>query len=126
MGPKIKENFRFRKSYGKIDKVVEFPNLIDIQKRSYSEFLQLGVPVDEREDTGIQGVFKSVFPIKDFNETSTLEFVSYNLDKPKYDIDECIARGMTYAAPLKVVIRLVIWDVDDATEMRSIRDVKEK
>ena len=126
MGPVIKENFRFRKSYGKIEKIVDFPNLIDIQRRSYLEFLQLGVPVDEREDTGLQGVFKSVFPIKDFNETSTLEFVSYHLEKSKYDIDECIARGMTYAAPLKVVIRLVIWDNDEISGLRSIRDVKEK
>ena len=126
MGPVIKENFRYRKSYGKIEKIVDFPNLIDIQRRSYLEFLQSGVPVEEREDTGLQGVFKSVFPIKDFNETSTLEFVSYCLEKPKYDIDECIARGMTYAAPLKVVIRLVIWDNDEISGLRSIRDVKEK
>ena len=126
MGSVIKENFRFRKSYGKIEKIVDFPNLIDIQKRSYLEFLQLGVSLGEREDSGLQGVFKSVFPIKDFNETSTLEFVSYDLEKPKYDIDECIARGMTYAAPLKVVIRLVVWDNDEISGLRSIRDVKEK
>ncbi|MEC9400692.1 MAG: DNA-directed RNA polymerase subunit beta, partial [Myxococcota bacterium] len=126
MGPVIKENFRFRKDYGTIEKIIDIPNLIDIQKRSYQEFLQTGVPVEEREDVGLQGVFKSVFPIKDFNETSTLEFVSYHLEKPKYDIDECSARGMTYAAPLKVLIQLVIWDVDEATGNRSIRDVKEK
>ena len=126
MGPAIKENFRLRKDYGTIDKIIDIPNLIDIQMRSYQEFLQTGVPLDEREDVGLQGVFKSVFPIKDFNETSTLEFVSYHLEKPKYDIEECSARGMTYAAPLKVVIQLVIWDVDEDIGTRTIRDVKEK
>jgi DNA-directed RNA polymerase subunit beta len=124
--PVIKSNFRARKSYGTIEQVTEVPNLIDIQKRSYEEFLQSNTPIDERIDIGLQAVFKSVFPIKDFNETSTLEFVSYHLEKPKYDIRECIARDMTYAAPVKVVIRLVIWDVDEDTETRTIRDVKEK
>ena len=126
MGHVIKENFRLRKDYGSIDKIVDIPNLIDIQRRSYEEFLQLDTPKDERSDIGLQEVFYSVFPIKDFNETANLEFVSYHLDKPKYDIDECMARGMTYAAPLKVVIRLVIWDIDEATGSRSIHDVKEK
>ena len=126
MGFKVKSNFRLRKDYGTIDRIAEVPNLIDVQRRSYAKFLQTGVPIEERTSTGLQGVFESVFPIKDFNETSTLEFISYNIDKPKYDIDECIARGMTYAAPVKVVIRLVVWDVDEDTETRTIRDVKEK
>jgi DNA-directed RNA polymerase subunit beta len=126
MGQPIKENFRIRKDYGSIKKVAEVPNLIDVQRRSYDSFLQTDVPHEERTDTGLQGVFKSVFPIKDFNETSTLEFVSYDLGKPKYDIEECTARGMTYSAPVKVVIRLVVWDVDEDTETRTIRDVKEK
>jgi DNA-directed RNA polymerase subunit beta len=122
----IKGNFRVRKDYGTIEKVVDIPNLIGIQRRSYEEFLQKDVPPDERRDVGLEGVFKSVFPIKDFNETSTLEFISYDFDKPKYDIDECTARGMTYSAPVKVVTRLVIWDVDEDTGTRAIRDVKEK
>jgi DNA-directed RNA polymerase subunit beta len=126
MRPVIKENFRIRKNYGKIDKIVDIPNLIDIQRRSYEEFLQADVAADERQDIGLQGVFKSVFPIRDFNDTSTLEFVSYHLEKPKYDIDECIARGATYAAPLKVAIRLVIWDNNEALGQRKIRDIKEK
>ncbi len=126
MGPAIKSNFRARKNYGKIKKIIEFPNLIDVQRRSYEDFLQTNVDLDERKDVGLQAVFKSVFPIKGFGETSTLEFVSYHLDKPKYDIDECIARGSTYAAPVKVVIRLVIWDVDEETDTRTIRDFKEK
>src|SRR6185369_14169040 len=98
----------------------------EIQRRSYDEFLQLNVPPGERRDTGLQGVFKSVFPIKDFNETASLEFVSYSLGEPKYSVQECHERGMTYAAPLKVTIQLVIWDVDPETGARSIKNVKEQ
>ncbi|HWO21941.1 MAG TPA: DNA-directed RNA polymerase subunit beta [Kofleriaceae bacterium] len=126
MASLIQKNFRARKSFAKLKQVIEIPNLIDIQKRSYDKFLQIDTPVDKREDIGLQGVFKSVFPIKDFSETSSLEFVSYNLEKPKYDVDECRARGMTFAAPIKVVIRLVVWDVNEETGVQSIRDVKEQ
>ncbi len=126
MATVIQNNFRVRKSFAKLKKVIDIPNLIDIQKRSYDKFLQLDIPADKREDLGLQNVFKSVFPIKDFSETSSLEFVSYNLEKPKYDVDECRARGMTYAAPVKVVIRLVVWDVNEETGVQSIRDVKEQ
>ncbi|HSN26472.1 MAG TPA: DNA-directed RNA polymerase subunit beta, partial [Kofleriaceae bacterium] len=126
MASLIQKNFRARKSFAKLKQVIDIPNLIDIQKRSYDKFLQIDIPVDKREDIGLQGVFKSVFPIKDFSETSSLEFVSYNLEKPKYDVDECRARGMTFAAPIKVVIRLVVWDVNEETGVQSIRDVKEQ
>ncbi|HWN70353.1 MAG TPA: DNA-directed RNA polymerase subunit beta [Haliangium sp.] len=126
MASVIQNNFRVRKSFAKLKKVIDIPNLIDIQKRSYDKFLQLDIPPDKREDIGLQNVFKSVFPIKDFSETSSLEFVSYNLERPKYDVDECRARGMTYAAPVKVVIRLVVWDVNEETGVQSIRDVKEQ
>jgi DNA-directed RNA polymerase subunit beta len=126
MASQIQKNFRARKTFAKLKQVIEIPNLIDIQKRSYDKFLQIDVPLDKREDIGLQGVFKSVFPIKDFSETSSLEFVSYNLEKPKYDVDECRARGMTFAAPIKVVIRLVVWDVNEETGVQSIRDVKEQ
>src|SRR6266446_2136878 len=126
MASLIQKNFRARKTFAKLKQVIDIPNLIDIQKRSYDKFLQIDVPVEKREDIGIQGVFKSVFPIKDFSETSSLEFVSYNLEKPKYDVDECRARGMTFAAPIKVVIRLVVWDVNEETGSQSIRDVKEQ
>src|SRR5678810_1006152 len=126
MASAIQNNFRVRKSFAKLENVIEIPNLIDIQKRSYDQFLQLDIHPDKREAIGLQGVFKSVFPIKDFSETSSLDFVSYNLEKPKYDVDECRARGMTYAAPVKVVIRLVVWDVNEETGMQSIRDVKEQ
>ncbi|KIG15734.1 DNA-directed RNA polymerase beta subunit [Enhygromyxa salina] len=123
---RIQNNFRVRKNFGKLKKIIEVPNLIDIQKRSYDKLLQADVPSDEREVVGLQAVFTSVFPIKDFGETSSLEFVSYALDRPKYDVDECRARGMTFAAPIKVVVRLVVWDVDDDTGTQSIRDVKEQ
>ncbi|MFO7562443.1 MAG: DNA-directed RNA polymerase subunit beta [Enhygromyxa sp.] len=123
---RIQNNFRVRKNFGKLKKIIEVPNLIDIQKRSYDKLLQADVPADEREVVGLQAVFTSVFPIKDFSETSSLEFVSYALDRPKYDVDECRARGMTFAAPIKVVVRLVVWDVDDETGTQSIRDVKEQ
>ncbi len=126
MGQEIKENFRARKDYGTIDDIAEIPHLIAVQKESFKDFLQADVDPGERTNTGLQGVFNSVFPIKDFNETATLEFVSYHLQDPKYDVDECAARGMTYAAPVKVVIRLVVWDVDEETDTRTIRDVKEK
>ncbi len=124
--PTLQNNFRTRKNFAKIPKVIEIPNLINIQKLSYEKFLQADVAADKREDVGLQAVFKSVFPIRDFNETSSLEFVSYNLEKPKYDVDECRQRGMTFAAPIKVVVRLVVWDKDAETGAQSIRDVKEQ
>jgi len=123
---RVPNNLRFRHSFGRIRRIIDIPNLIDIQKRSYDEFLQLGVPADQRADRGLQAVFKSVFPIKDFNETASLEFVSYDLAEPKYDVDECHQRGMTYAAPLKVTVQLVIWDVDPESGVRSIKNVKEQ
>ncbi len=124
--PTIQNNFRVRKSFSKIPKIIDIPNLIDIQKHSFDKFLQLNVPAEKREDLGLQGVFQDVFPIKDFNETSSLEFVSYHLEKPKYDVDECHQRGMTFSAPIKVVVRLVVWDKDEETGAQSIRDVKEQ
>src|SRR5436309_3390943 len=126
MASVIQNNFRVRKNYAKITKIIDIPNRIDIQKQSYEKFLQKDIPQEQREDVGLQGVFKSVFPIKDFSETSSLEFVSYTLDKPKYDVDECRQRGMTFAAPIKVIVRLVVWDTNEETGSQSIRDVKEQ
>ncbi len=126
MGAVIQNNFRLRKNFAKIKKIVDIPNLIDVQKQSYQKFLQDDVPPDKRNDNGLQGVFNSVFPIRDFNETSSLEFVQYVLDRPKYDVDECHQRGMTYAAPIKVVIRLVVYDKDEESGEKSIRDIKEQ
>ena len=117
---------RVRKNFGRLEAAVEMPNLIEVQRTSYEQFLQRDIPRNERTDTGIQEVFKSVFPIKDFSERGTLEFVAYEFEAPKYDVEECQQRGMTYAAPLKVTLRLVVWDIDEETGARSIRDVKEQ
>ena len=117
---------RVRKSFGRLSTAVEMPNLIEVQKSSYDFFLQRTTPANDRLDAGLQEVFKSVFPIHDFSERGTLEFVSYEFEEPKYDVEECQQRGMTYSAPLKVVLRLVVWDIDEETQARSIRDVKEQ
>ncbi|RJO67537.1 MAG: DNA-directed RNA polymerase subunit beta [Myxococcales bacterium] len=119
-------NTRFRRDFAKIAKIIDLPKLIEIQKRSYQNFLQLDVSPEKREAIGLEAVFKSIFPIKDFNETSSLEYVNYTLDKPKYDVDECRQRGMTFAAPMKVLIRLVVWDKDEESGTLAIRNVKEQ
>jgi DNA-directed RNA polymerase subunit beta len=121
----IQSNFRIRKNLGRISRVIDVPNLIDIQKSSYDKFLQTNVPPHERVEVGLQAVFRSVFPIKDFNGTSELVFVSYNLEKPKYDVEECRQRGMTFAAPIKVTTQLMIYDTKDGGE-RIVRDIKEQ
>jgi DNA-directed RNA polymerase subunit beta len=122
----VQTNFRIRQNFGKIEKIIEIPNLIDIQKKSYEKFLQSNVPLNEREDIGLQGVFRSVFPIRDFNGTSELVFVGYTLERPKYDVDECRQRGMTFAAPIKVTIQLIIYDVPQDGGERIVRDIKEQ
>ncbi|MEO5375330.1 MAG: DNA-directed RNA polymerase subunit beta [Alphaproteobacteria bacterium] len=117
---------RVRKSFGRIPTVAPMPNLIEVQKSSYAQFLQMDVPPEKRVIYGLQEVFKSVFPIRDFSGRGELEFVKYEFDAPKYDVDECQQRGMTFAAPLKVTLRLVVWDIDEDTGARSIRDIKEQ
>ena len=117
---------RIRRYYGNIREVLEMPNLIEVQKSSYDLFLNSGDGETHHDGEGIQGVFQSVFPIKDFNETATLEFVKYELEKPKYDVDECQQRDMTYAAPLRVTLRLIVFDVDENTGARSVKDIKEQ
>ena len=117
---------RIRKSFGRIPEVAQMPNLIDVQRASYEAFLQMHMPHDSRTNTGLQEVFRSVFPIDDFAGRGRLEFVYYELEDPKYDVEECIQRGLNYAAPLKVILRLIVWDVDEDTGARSIRDIKEQ
>ncbi|EKM99176.1 MULTISPECIES: DNA-directed RNA polymerase subunit beta [Acidocella] len=117
---------RIRKSFSRIPEVAPMPNLIDVQRASYDSFLQMNVKADARTNSGLQEVFKSVFPIDDFAGRGRLEFVHYELEEPKYDVEECIQRGMTYAAPLKVILRLIVWDLDEDTGARSIRDIKEQ
>src|SRR5262245_35603400 len=125
MEQKIKTNFRIRRSFSKIQEIAEIPDLISIQRQSYERFLQAEVEPDKREDIGFQRVFRSVFPIKDYNNTTSLEFVNYTLGIPKYDVEECRERGMTWAAPLRVTIQLVLWDVDAETGARNLKALKE-
>jgi DNA-directed RNA polymerase subunit beta len=125
----MKETFHnriFRKNYGKIKEVLEIPNLIEIQLDSYEKFLQKDIVPDKRDAIGLQAVFNSVFPIRDSHETTTLEFVKYDMGDPKNSEEECIVRGLTYAAPMKVTIRLVVWNIDADTKARDIRAVKEQ
>ncbi len=117
---------RVRKFFGKIEEVAEMPNLIEVQKASYDQFLMVKEPVGGRPDEGLQAVFRSVFPISDFSNSSQLEFVKYEFEPPKYDVDECRQRGMTYAAPLKVTLRLIVFDIDEETAARSVKDIKEQ
>ena len=117
---------RIRKSFGRLPEVAPMPNLIDVQRASYEAFLQMEVSPDSRFHAGLQEVFKSVFPIDDFAGRGRLEFVQYELEEPKYDVEECIQRGLTFAAPLKVRLRLIVWDVDEDTGSRSVRDIKEQ
>ncbi|MEO6946091.1 MAG: DNA-directed RNA polymerase subunit beta, partial [Nitrobacter sp.] len=117
---------RVRKFFGHIREVAEMPNLIEVQKASYDQFLMVNEPEGGRLDEGLQAVFRSVFPISDFSSTSMLEFVRYEFEAPKYDVDECRQRGMTYAAPLKVTLRLIVFDIDEETGARSVKDIKEQ
>src|SRR6266853_630846 len=117
---------RVRKFFGKIEEVAEMPNLIEVQKASYDQFLLVKEPHGGRPDEGLQAVFRSVFPISDFSNTAQLEFVRYEFEAPKYDVDECRQRGMTYAAPLKVTLRLIVFDIDEETGARSVKDIKEQ
>ena len=117
---------RVRKFFGTIKEVAEMPNLIEVQKASYDQFLLVKEPVGGRPDEGLHAVFKSVFPISDFSNSSMLEFVKYEFEPPKYDVDECRQRGMTYAAPLKVTLRLIVFDIDEETAARSVKDIKEQ
>jgi len=126
MAVRVSARHRIRKSFGKIERITEIPNLIEMQRESYERFLQKDIPAEQRQDLGLQGVFKSVFPIRDFSGTSSLEFVAYSFGQPKYDQEECLARGMTYEAPLKITVRLVVYDVDKDTGAQTIRDIKEQ
>ncbi len=125
MASKVQSNFRHRKNLGRVAPIVDIPNLIDIQKSSYDKFLQATTAPRERKEIGLEAVFRSVFPIKDFDGTSELVYVSYNLEKPKYDVDECRQRGMTFAAPIKVTTQLMVYDTHDGGE-RIVRDIKEQ
>ncbi|MBW2688819.1 MAG: DNA-directed RNA polymerase subunit beta [Deltaproteobacteria bacterium] len=126
MAYSIANNQLLRKHFKEIKQIIDIPNLIDIQKNSYQRFLQADLPATARQNMGVEAVFRSVFPIRDFSETCSLEYVEYSLGAPKYDVEECHQRGMTFAAPMKVKVRLVSWDVDKESGVRSIRDIKEQ
>ncbi|MES3030609.1 MAG: DNA-directed RNA polymerase subunit beta [Pseudomonadota bacterium] len=117
---------RIRKSFGRIPEAVQMPNLIEVQRSSYEQFLQRETRAGDRREEGIEAVFRSVFPIKDFNERAVLEYVSYEFEEPKYDVEECVQRDMTYAAPLKVKLRLIVFETDEETGARSVKDIKEQ
>jgi len=117
---------RIRKSFGRIPEAVQMPNLIEVQRSSYEQFLQREVRHADRREQGVEAVFKSVFPIKDFNERAVLEYVSYEFEEPKYDVEECIQRDMTYAAPLKVKLRLIVFEMEEETGAKSVKDIKEQ
>ncbi|HEY0353250.1 MAG TPA: DNA-directed RNA polymerase subunit beta, partial [Enterovirga sp.] len=126
MGSTLVGRKRLRKFFGKMQEVAEMPNLIEVQKASYDQFLMVDEPQGGRADEGLQSVFKSVFPISDFASTALLEFVKYTFEPPKYDVDECRQRGMTFSAPLKVTLRLIVFDVDPDTGAKSVKDIKEQ
>jgi DNA-directed RNA polymerase subunit beta len=117
---------RVRKFFGKIAEVAEMPNLIEVQKESYDQFLQMKEPAGGRLNEGLQAVFKSVFPIQDFAGQAMLEFVRYDFEAPKFDVEECQQRGMTFAAPLKVTLRLIVFEIDPDTQAKSVKDIKEQ
>ncbi|HIC91116.1 MAG TPA: DNA-directed RNA polymerase subunit beta, partial [Syntrophaceae bacterium] len=117
---------RMRKDFSKLERIIDIPNLMEMQKESYARFLQKDVNPHERENVGLQAAFKSTFPIRDFTGTSSLEFVKYTIGEPKYEAKECLQRGMTYEAPLKITVQLVVYDIDKDTGGKSIRDVKEQ
>jgi len=126
MSYSFSRRYRTRRDFGRIRSAAPMPNLIEVQKKSYDQFLQMDVKPEDRTDTGLQGVLKSVFPIKDFSDRAELHFVRYEFEPPKYDVDECQQRGMTYAAPLKVLLQLWIFDVDEDINKRDVRDIKEQ
>ncbi|MFQ5465965.1 MAG: DNA-directed RNA polymerase subunit beta, partial [Thermodesulfobacteriota bacterium] len=123
---RLSNGLDLRKDFSRIGHVVAMPNLIEVQKESFAQFLQLDRDPDKREDAGLQAVFKSAFPIKDFSGTASLEFAKFTLLEPKYNVDECHQKGMTYASPIKILVRLIMWDKDLDTGAQTIRDIKEQ
>ncbi|MEK9765683.1 MAG: DNA-directed RNA polymerase subunit beta, partial [Thalassolituus sp.] len=118
------EKKRIRKDFGKLPSVMDVPYLLAIQIDSYRKFLQEGLDADTRHDVGLHAAFKSVFPIVSYSGNAALEYVSYRLGTPTFDEKECMLRGVTYAAPLRVKVRLIIYDKESAT--KAIKDIKEQ
>ncbi|MBF0189022.1 MAG: DNA-directed RNA polymerase subunit beta, partial [Magnetococcales bacterium] len=117
---------RLRKNFGRIPTIIDIPDLIAVQKQSFDRFLQTGVDPDVMANKGLHAVLKSVFPIEDYAGTVSLDYVSYVLGEPKYDVDECLQRGMTFSAPLKVTFRLMVWEENEDTGTKTVQEVKEQ
>ncbi len=117
---------RIRKKFATVENIIEPPHLISMQRKSYEKFLQMDSEPEDREDYGLQAILKNVFPINDFNGMCSLEYVKYKFGEPKYTVEECVQRGMTYDIPLKIVVRLITFDVDEETGVQTIRDIKEQ
>lgn len=120
------EKKRIRKDFGKRPSVLTVPNLLATQVNSYQDFLQMAVPADERNAMGLHAAFESVFPIKSHTGMAELQYVSYRLGTPAFDVKECQLRGVTYAAPLRVKMRLVIYDKDAPAKSKVVKDIKEQ
>lgn len=117
---------RIRQDFGEVSSVAKIPNLIQVQKESYEDFLQLNVISSQRKDKGLESVLRSIFPISDYDGKATIEYVKYELDAPKYDVEECIQRGVNYASPLKVTMRLIVWELDEEAGTKEIKGIKEQ
>jgi DNA-directed RNA polymerase subunit beta len=126
MAHSFTEKKRIRKDFGKRRSLLEVPYLLATQLESYRQFLQLDIPVDQRRNTGLHAAFQSVFPITSYSGSAALEYVDYYLGEPAFDVKECQMRGLTYAAPLRVIVRLVIYDKDSPADNRAVKNIKEQ
>ena len=120
------EKKNIRKSFGKLKESLSIPNLIEVQKNSYKELTENNLNIESHLVKGFDRVFKSIFPIEDMNDKASLEYVSYRLEKPKFDVDECITRGLTYSAALKCTLRLVVYDINQEDNTKDILSAKEQ
>ena len=120
------EKKRLRKNFGKLKEGLSIPNLIEVQKNSYKELTDFNAEADKQLTKGFDRVFKSIFPIEDLNDKATLEYVSYRLEKPKFDTEECIQRGLSYSSALKCTLRLVVYDIDQENNTKDILSAKEQ
>jgi DNA-directed RNA polymerase beta subunit len=116
---------RKRQNFGKVPQFLEIPNLIEIQKRSHDKFLQKDVPVDKRDESGLQAAFLSVFPIIDYNETASIEFLGYTIGEPKFSVRDCLQKGITHAAPLKIKVKLNLWELEPKGS-KSLKESREE
>ena len=122
----LENRHRIRRSFGKLSAPIKVPHLLKVQLESFERFLQRDVPPDQRADKGLEAVFRSVFPVSDFSGSSTLEYVHYRLGDPKYSVEECRVRGVTFACPVRAALRLIVWEKETESDLKHIRDIKEQ